>query len=207
MYSILPSFVLGFHGCDRAIGEEVLAGRCSLALSDNDHDWLGPGTYFWENSPERAKSYVQSLMQRPKRATKPIAEPFVLGAVIDLGYCLNLSDESALLEVKAAHDVLAAAMSMYSEQEKPKNIAVHKQDTDLLKRNLDCAVFKSLHALRLQSHQAPYETIRSPFLEGPPLYHQAGFRTQTHIQICVRERSCIKGFFRPLKPDGSLLFG
>lgn len=205
MYSILPSFVLGFHGCDRVVGEEVLAGRCSLAPSDNDHDWLGPGMYFWENNPDRAYSYVQSLMKIKARATKPITEPFVLGAVIDLGYCLNLSDEPALQEVKAAHaslaDMLAAAGLT-----PPANAVGYTGDEDLLKRNLDCAVFRTLHKLRSNSNQAPYETVRSPFLEGKPLYPQAGFKAQTHIQICVRKQSCIKGFFRPLKADGTLMF-
>lgn len=206
MYSILPSFVLGFHGCDRAIGEEVLAGQRPLIASENDHDWLGPGMYFWENNPDRAYSYVQSLMRIKERATRPIRDPFVLGAVIDLGYCLNLSDEPALQEVKAAHASLADMLTAAGLAH-PANAAGYKGDEDLLKRNLDCAVFRTLHKLRDDSRQAPYETVRSPFLEGAPIYPQAGFRTQTHIQICVREQSCIKGYFRPLKADGTLMFG
>jgi hypothetical protein len=37
MYQQLPSFVLGFHGCDREVGETVLAGGL-LAASTNDYD-------------------------------------------------------------------------------------------------------------------------------------------------------------------------
>ncbi len=35
------AFVLGFHGCDESVGEQVLAGREPLAPSSNDYDWLG----------------------------------------------------------------------------------------------------------------------------------------------------------------------
>ena len=42
----LPSFVLGYHGCDAALAEEVLAGREILRPSRNDYDWLGEGIYF-----------------------------------------------------------------------------------------------------------------------------------------------------------------
>ena len=38
-YEVYPSFVLGFHGCDRAIGEAVLSGAIPhLAPSRNDYD-------------------------------------------------------------------------------------------------------------------------------------------------------------------------
>ena len=53
MYEVLPSFVLGFHGCDRSVGENVLSGKTRLRKSSNDYDWLGNGIYFWENNPQR----------------------------------------------------------------------------------------------------------------------------------------------------------
>ena len=46
MYSVLPSFVLGFHGCDRSVGEDVLADKSRLLPSENSYDWLGSGIYF-----------------------------------------------------------------------------------------------------------------------------------------------------------------
>ncbi|WP_259698534.1 hypothetical protein [Pseudomonas brassicacearum] len=58
MYSISPSFVLGFHGCERDVGERVLAGEQTLLDSTNDYDWLGRGAYFWENNPQRALSFA-----------------------------------------------------------------------------------------------------------------------------------------------------
>lgn len=42
-----------------------------------------------------------------------------------------------------------------------------------------------------------------PFLEGDQLYPGATFRKQTHVQICVRDMSCMKSYFRPMNNDGS----
>jgi hypothetical protein len=57
----LPSFVLGYHGCDRDIAEEVLSGKFALAPSKNEYDWLGHGVYFWEHNPRRALEWAKSL--------------------------------------------------------------------------------------------------------------------------------------------------
>jgi hypothetical protein len=46
MHSSQPSFVLGFHGCDKAVAEMVLGGGSDLKKSENDYDWLGHGVYF-----------------------------------------------------------------------------------------------------------------------------------------------------------------
>ncbi len=52
LYQRLPGLVLGFHGCDAQVGEDLLAGRHThLRESKNKYDWLGNGIYFWENDP------------------------------------------------------------------------------------------------------------------------------------------------------------
>ena len=63
-------------------------------------------------------------------------------------------------------------------------------------RNLDCAVINHLHRLREDGGLRPFDTVRGVFLEGNPIYQDAGFRQKTHIQICVRNPDCIKGVFR-----------
>ncbi|MDF0733887.1 hypothetical protein P0Y43_24720 [Pseudomonas entomophila] len=197
MYQQLPSFVLGFHGCDRQIGEAILAGD-QVSPSVNDYDWLGAGAYFWENSPERALSYAHRIKQH-KRGQGSIKDPYVVGAVINLGLCLNLTEEGALQELGAAYQLLAS-----SSDALPENKPGFTGDTDNLKRFLDCLVFQSLHSAREVVGLEPYHSVRSPFLEGTCLYPGTSFRQETHIQLCVREVTCIKGYFRPLNPDGSL---
>jgi hypothetical protein len=81
MYSNLPNFVLGFHGCDKTIAERILLHEVKMRSSDNDYDWLGPGIYFWENNPQRAVDYARMLKDFPNRSRKPIMEPASLGAI------------------------------------------------------------------------------------------------------------------------------
>lgn len=33
--------VVGYHGCDAAVAERVLAGKAELKISTNPYDWLG----------------------------------------------------------------------------------------------------------------------------------------------------------------------
>lgn len=58
MYQCHPSFVLGFHGCDKKVGEGILSGKIQHEFSENDYDWLGRGIYFWENDPYRAREWA-----------------------------------------------------------------------------------------------------------------------------------------------------
>jgi len=200
LYSVLPGLVLGFHGCDRELGESVLAGKKRLKKSENTYDWLGHGIYFWENNPKRALSFAKEL-KATKRSKDSIKDPFVIGAVIDLGFCLNLLDEDALGEVKAAFQLFESSCEVLG-QEIPSNKAL-KKGRDLLLRHLDCAVIEMLHADR-STHDLPeYDSARGLFPEGNELYPNAGFLDKNHIQICIRNPNCIKGYFRVMEPDGS----
>jgi hypothetical protein len=105
MYSVLPSFILGFHGCDEAVAEKVFFGKASLKPSQNAYDWLGEGIYFWENNPLRAFEYAKQLQKHPERCTETIKKPAVIGAVIDLGRCLNLLDSESITLVKQAYQL------------------------------------------------------------------------------------------------------
>jgi hypothetical protein len=75
----------------------------------------------------------------------------------------------------------------------PKN---RKIAADLLLRPLDCAVINFLHQARIQRNLQPFDTVRAAFAEGGALYPGAGISAKHHIQLCVRRRSCIKGYFR-----------
>jgi hypothetical protein len=114
-----------------------------------------------------------------------------LGAVVDLGNCLNLADTEALTLVKDAHQTYLeiCAASGFSPAE--------NHGADLQIRRLDCAVIESLHGLRQKEGEEPFDTARGFFLEGRALYPSAGFRELDHIQICVRSPKQIIGYFLP----------
>jgi hypothetical protein len=80
--------------------------------------------------------------------------------------------------------------------ELPLNKAV-KNPKDLLIRELDCAVIEYLHLERIESGLKPFDSVRGVFIEGQELYPGAGFHDKYHIQICIRNPNCIKGFFLP----------
>ena len=92
------SFILGYHGCDRDIGEMALAGELRLLKSEKSYDWLGAGIYFGESDPLRALEWAQA---RRKRGT--IKDPFVIGAAIDLANCLDLTLRENLELLRAAY--------------------------------------------------------------------------------------------------------
>ena len=68
-----------------------------------------------------------------------------------------------------------------------------------MKRNLDCAVIEILHSTNKTLDKTSYNSVRGVFFEGNELYPGAGFKEKNHIQICVRDTKCIKGYFKPLE--------
>jgi hypothetical protein len=197
MYQCAPSFVLGFHGCDKKVGQDILHGKVIQDFSRNKYDWLGSGIYFWENDPDRAEEWANELFEK-----KIIEEPFVLGAVIDLKKCLNLLQSDALARLVPAYEHLEKTYSASEYKDFPKNKMVNGKG--ILVRNLDCAVIETLHELNNFIGEQPFDSVRGVFLEGDDLYPEAGFKRKNHIQICVRNRNCIKGYFLPRKKDSDL---
>ena len=195
MYSRLPYFVFGFHGCDITTKEAVISGKTELIPSKNDYDWLGSGIYFWEQNYQRALEFAKMSQLNPKKrfTNFPINEPAVIGAVIDFGYCLNLLDSAHISKLQMAYNLLKNA-TMLSGKEMPANSG-HYPDKPL--RRLDRAVIEMLHTHEEDEKSKPYDTVRGIFQEGGDTYPGAGFREQTHIQICVRNINCIKGYFDP----------
>jgi hypothetical protein len=196
MYSSLPSFILAFHGCDSEIKNKILLNRDTLKKSHNEYDWLGHGIYFWENDPDRALSYAKIIKDNPKRCNYPIKTPAVLGAIIDLKCCLNLFEEKALGYLKESYNMLEL-LSKTANTQLPENKKIDNE-SDVLVRKLDCAVFEMLHQYRNKEQLKEFDSVRSPFWEGKEIYPNSGFREKNHIQICVRNLECIKGYFDPI---------
>jgi hypothetical protein len=197
VYKRAPSFVLGFHGCDREVGEAVLRGECNLTPSKNQYDWLGDGIYFWEANPARAFEFAhRASLDAAKTTQGKIKTPFVVGAVIDLGVCFSLQDSSCLSELPVAYDALKKTCEV-AGIELPKNVG---RDGDKVVRNLDCAVIAMMHSLRQNANPPlpPYDSVRCAFSEGAPAFPGGFFCEKSHVQIAVRNPDqCVLGYFRP----------
>ena len=167
---------------------EALLSGAPFAVSDNDYDWLGPGVYFWQSNPKRALSFAKEkcgwLGQDWREA--------VVGAVIDLGFCLDLATEAGVAEVKKAYQTMLFGPDPSSRTLPANEGMLHK---------LDCSVIRMLHEIRAAKGVEPFDTVIGVFQEGPPLYESAGFFEKTHIQICVCAASAIRGVFRVPEED------
>ena len=89
------SFVLGYHGCDRSVGEKTLEGKTKLTKSNKDCDWLGPDIYFWESDPKRALEWAKENIFRGKYKYL-----FVLGVVTAFGNWLDQMSRDNLTSYK-----------------------------------------------------------------------------------------------------------
>ncbi|MBU0632397.1 hypothetical protein KKA17_07120 [bacterium] len=193
MYSTKPSYVFGFHGLDKTVALEILNQKKEFKHSNNNHDWLGDGVYFWENNYERAKQYAIEDM---KRKNSKIKEPFVLGAIIDLGdNCLDLLDQKNLDLLKIAYEELKKDLKSQGLP-LPENSSFGKDDFDFKKRELDCAVIRYAHELAAEAG-IYFDSVRAAFIEGEEIYKNAGFKIQNHIQLAIINPNCIKGVFLP----------
>ena len=183
MHTLTACLALGYHGCTRPVAERLLAGE-PFQPSQNDYDWLGPGIYFWEANPERALQFARESIARKGEQEQPC----VVGAVIDMGLCLDATTQKGLEAIRLAWHLLDSVFKK-SGIDLPRN-------TDHLKK-LDCAVFKELHNIRQRHQEQPVDTVRGNFIEGPPLYPGATFHEKNHIQICVCNPARIRGVFQP----------
>jgi hypothetical protein len=196
LHKLASSFVLAYHGCDRAVAERLIAGA-RFVTSENDYDWLGSGIYFWEANPRRGLEFAHELARWRKGKPSEIKVPYVVGAAIDLGFCLDLMSSNGIQAVASMHtDFLAYCARANAE------VPSNSGGQGLRFRKLDCAVINHLHQVRAAADLQPFDTVRGVFIEGNRIYRDSGFFEKTHVQICVRNLACIKGVFRV--PDDQL---
>jgi hypothetical protein len=120
-------------------------------------------------------------------------DPDVIGAFIYPGLCLNLTDYGVKSELLDAYSTLSKTLEQTGTPP-PKNSTL--DNGIFLRRTLDCAVIKTVHALRASAGEDPYQTVYGVFEEGAPLYPNAGFKAKTHVQLAVIDPDCILGYFR-----------
>jgi hypothetical protein len=150
-----------------------------------------PGIYFWEANPDRALEWAKERADRILKKESREVEPFVVGAVIDPGFCLDLISSNGIHAVEAAYASFQGVVAASGAQ-MPENAG----GDDLRLCKLDCAVINFLHLAREKAGDEPFDTVRGVFTEGKHVYANSGFRRKTHIQICVRNQANIHGVFR-----------
>ena len=176
---------MGYHGCDAAIANRLVNGA-AFTRSQNDYDWLGHGVYFWEANPVRGLDFAKEVQARDPNS---IRTPAVVGAIIDLGLCLDLTTAAGIQIVR---DTYLELVKIAEEA----GTSLPRNSGDALRRNLDCAVINLVHEVREMTGLPAIDTVRTVFIEGRQIYEGSGFYNKSHIQICVCNPECIKGVFR-----------
>ncbi len=128
--------------------------------------------------------------------------PCVVGAVIELGNCLDLTKQSGVRIVDFAYRAYIALQER-SGQAIPRNEPGRgSKPSDRVLRLLDSAVIDHVHSAYQKASQEDggktreFDTVRAMFPEGRPPYEGAGFLEKTHVQIAVRRPEQVLGVFR-----------
>ncbi len=185
--------IVGYHGCDEDTAHKILLEGEHLKASNNAFDWLGKGIYFWEFAPRRALDFAIEQRERGK-----LKEPMVVGAYINLGRCFDLTDVEHTRQLGSAFEEWSEIFEETGAQ-MPENRAVPGGDPDFLLRDRDCALLNwYLRELDKDvGEKYHYQTVRGVFQEGPAAFDGSGIREKTHVQVAVRDPSCIIGYFLP----------
>jgi hypothetical protein len=149
--------------------------------------------YFWEHGPRRALEWAQT---KARRGDGVVKNPAVLGAYIHLGNCFDLLDTKNTALLTETFPKFVA----FCEREGatvPQNREIRgTQGGELPLRYLDSAVI-NWFADEMEARGEPYQTVRGAFTEGGPCFPGSKLMSKTHVQLAVRDQSCILGFFRP----------
>jgi hypothetical protein len=195
------SFILGYHGCDKSVAQKAVLEGADILHSKRDFDWLGNGAYFWESDPQRALEWAEWKADRGD-----YREPTVIGAVIDLRNCLDLTTRSDIELLKQAYQNFVnlqrrSGLPLPTNQN-PKGT----KDKDRVLRFLDCAVIQHLHEImddlvKRNPNIEHYDTVRGMFVEGGKAFPGSGMYNKSHAQIAVRNPACIRGIFYAIKSN------
>jgi len=202
MYNTRPGLLIGFHGCDRSRQQELLQNSAIIPKSDKPYDWLGHGMYFWENNFERALQWAKDNKERGDG----LNEPAVIGAVIDLGYCCDLLDDRFIKMISSYYRLMEVEYRSIGKPLPVNKDAKNDEHKDKLMRFRDRATIEFMHeSIRKEATKQIesigytsyklFDSVRGVFPEGGEAYPGSGFYAKSHIQICIRNPNCIKGFF------------
>lgn len=197
--------MLGFHGCDESAKNALISQPDVVKTSKETYDWLGHGFYVWENNYERALQWAED-----KKARGQIEQPAVIGVVYQLNHCLDFTDSSSITTARTYYELMKLDFEKVKRELPQNKDLAHDIHKDKILRELDCAVIEYLHqkideaitnSIRQNGHSnlAHFDTARGIFTEGGPAFDGAGIQAKSHIQICIRNLNCIKGFFIPRK--------
>ncbi len=167
----LPTEVIGFHGTSKQSVPHLVVG--DIQPSDQHFEWLGTGFYVWQDSPWRAKQWAEERFE---------ADAAMVVARVDLYGCLDLLNPWWQAKLHDA-DFEFSVECITSGVPIPVN-------TDRGNHARDAATI-NFYSDRVAADGGLVRSVRAIFEEGEPIFEASKIRSQSHVQIAVRDLTAI----------------
>ncbi len=167
----LPSEAICFHGTSSGTVAHLLAG--DIWPSDQHFEWLGSGFYLWQDSPWRARQWAE---------TRYGGAAAVIVARVDLDNCLDLQNPQWQARLADA-DFEFAFECVTSGVPIPVNTESGNHARDAAVINFYCD--------QVASEGGQIRSVRAIFEEGKPIFEASKIRSQSHLQLAVRDLTAI----------------
>ena len=167
---------LGYHVTSQNYLDSIQ--NVGFKPSHNGYDWLGDGSYFWEEDLDRAADWAEQRFH---------SERAVIGVLVRLNNCMDLP--------RNRKKWLGALQATYAEV---RNL--HRRNKIRLPHQsrgahrLDCLVFNRTIE-NLANQGINIQSVREIFTEGRPAWWRSGIHAQSHIQIAIRDDSVIEAIW------------
>ena len=177
--------VKAYHGTTEIVANGLVSGALTWKPSQNEGDWLGFGSYFFEGGPYRAFHWARSNLG----AGEPVK---VVEAELDLSDCLDLLDISDFQVLKTQAQIAAGAVSIPAQDplEVSNGRARPPKGVPLKMRNrwdrfvVDFCVASLFDSRRITS-------VRSAFLWGHAVSNASFLFNWSRVEIAVREPAAV----------------
>lgn len=180
-------FLRGYHATDQKRAKGIEAN--GFLPSNNWYDWLGTGTYFYQDAIGFTRRWATH-----ERAEGPIANPAIFAADIEYDGFLDLVEYGSM----------ARLQEFYKQLETTATEAFGKAKAGERARSakwrprphpLDCHVInEAVNALRMGGENV--RAVRGVFYDGDPLHPTSDLYDRQHIQIAVLDPTLIKKVWR-----------
>ena len=178
-----PLHIVGYHATELPVAQAVVGSGVKLIHSMEEKDWLGTGIYFWAYSLTHGIRWAEM-----RHADGRLADPAVLKMKIKLGKCLNIEEHDW-------HNEMVQAYELLDEQCQKLGIPLPQNERSvdgiLIHRYLDCSVIDQMHWIRRIRKLPKYDTLIGAFPDGPEVFPGGSFHTKSHVQVAVRNYSCL----------------
>jgi hypothetical protein len=211
--------VTGYHACKHEFATALREGKISIQEwmpSRNPYDWLGDGIYFWESSKTRARHWAEEIVGGEADVLEVDLELGLCLDLMDTEYIELLREtyDSLVGLYREEEWQLPENREIFPRGKRSRRQRRYVRYLDRLNgiiyprltgkdfhrfrncelRYLDRLVINQFLSLMENGHGdlvLNFQTVRCAFEEGSPVYPGSMIRDRTHVQIAVRDKSCI----------------